>query len=97
VFTPSRRRWPQIGIALATDVGMSDRPHRRPDFSYGGIHQYSLTFCTLQRHRVFVTAVIVEGSLDKISRAARDHEFAILAYCFMPDHLHLLVEALSET
>jgi len=76
---------------------MSDRPHRLPHFSYVGIHQYSLTFCTLQRHRVFVTAVIVEGSLDQISRAARDHEFAILAYCFMPDHLHLLVEALSET
>ena len=23
--------------------------------------------------------------------------FAILAYCFMPDHVHLLVEGLSET
>ena len=29
-------------------------------------------------------------------RAAADHHFAVLAYCFMPDHLHLLVEGTSE-
>ncbi len=32
----------------------------------------------------------------QISRAARAWRFAVLAYCFMPDHLHLLVEAVAE-
>jgi putative transposase len=75
---------------------MSDRPHRLPRFSYVGIHQYSLTFCTFQRQHVFLTAAVVAATLDQISHAAREHEFAILAYCFMPDHLHLLVEARSD-
>ena len=35
--------------------------------------------------------------LGHISHAGRDWGFAILAYCFMPDHLHLLVEAQTET
>jgi putative transposase len=35
--------------------------------------------------------------LEQIQRAATEHEFAILAYCFMPDHLHLLVEGQSES
>ncbi len=34
--------------------------------------------------------------LVQISSAARDWRFAVLAYCFMPDHLHLLVEAEAE-
>jgi putative transposase len=33
--------------------------------------------------------------LEQISHAAAVHQFEILAYCFMPDHLHLLVEARS--
>jgi REP element-mobilizing transposase RayT len=34
--------------------------------------------------------------LSQILRAARDEHFAVFVHCFMPDHLHLLVEAGSE-
>jgi putative transposase len=30
-------------------------------------------------------------------RTAEDERFEVLAYCFMPDHLHLLVEGASNT
>jgi REP-associated tyrosine transposase len=30
--------------------------------------------------------------LQQIARAATETRFAVVAYCFMPDHLHLLVE-----
>ena len=33
----------------------------------------------------------------EILRTADASEVAILAYCFIPDHLHLLAEGLSET
>ncbi len=29
-------------------------------------------------------------------RAASENEFDVIAYCFMPDHLHLLVEGKSD-
>jgi REP element-mobilizing transposase RayT len=35
--------------------------------------------------------------LSQILHAANDEQFALVAYCFMPDHVHLLVEALSES
>ena len=35
-------------------------------------------------------------ALLQFQRSARDCEYAILAYCFMPDHVHLLIEAQSE-
>ena len=39
---------------------------------------------------------VVRLTLQQILRAATENRFAILAYCFMPDHLHLLVEGDSD-
>jgi REP element-mobilizing transposase RayT len=30
-------------------------------------------------------------------RSGEQHEMGIIAYCFMPDHVHLLVEARCES
>jgi putative transposase len=51
-----------------------------------------LTFCTADRARVFVDAATVSGTLSHILRAASQEEFALIAYCFMPDHLHIIAE-----
>jgi len=45
---------------------------------------------------VFVEPQIVSQTLDQISLAAAACGFEIPAYCFMPDHLHLLVEGQSD-
>jgi REP-associated tyrosine transposase len=66
-------------------------------FDYTGFHRYSLTFCTSCRRRLFVRTPVVELVLAQISRAAHEQQFAVLAYCFMPDHLHLLVHGETET
>jgi len=46
---------------------------------------------------VFVVAAVVDLVLRHILRAATENRFAIIAYCFMPDHLHLLVEGKSPS
>jgi putative transposase len=65
-------------------------------FSYTGLHRYSLTICTQDRKRTFTDADTVASVLTTIRQSAEAHEFAVLAYCFMPDHVHLIVSALSE-
>ena len=72
------------------------RPERLRGFTYCGRHRYFLTFCTFQRRRCFTEPATVGVALDQIVRSAAREQFAIVAYCFMPDHLHLLVEATSE-
>jgi REP-associated tyrosine transposase len=72
------------------------RPQRLKTFDYLGPHRYSLTFCTHFRERVFVDAAAVELVLSQFSRAASEQQFSVIAYCFMPDHVHLLVEGLSH-
>jgi len=75
---------------------MSGRPHRLETFSYTGLHRYSLTFCANQRRELFVDADVVQEALAQILQSAAGDGFAVVAYCFMPDHLHLLVEGVSE-
>ena len=72
------------------------KPPHFKHFDYTGFHRYSLTFCTDQRRVLFQEARVVELVLSQISRAANEREFAVIAYCFMPDHLHLLVHGESE-
>ena len=66
---------------------------RFPHFPYVGFHRYSLTFCTFRRRPLFVEPALVDVVWSQILLASADFNFMVLAYCFMPDHLHLLVEA----
>jgi len=74
----------------------TERPEHLATFDYIGIHQYFLTFCTHERARLFVTPDAVELVRTQISRAEVDYKMAVIAYCFMPDHVHLLVEGQAE-
>jgi putative transposase len=68
------------------------RPVHLRAFDYLGPHRYSLRFCTDQRTPLFTSPALVSIVLSQILRAGGEHAFAVVAYCFMPDHLHLLVE-----
>jgi REP-associated tyrosine transposase len=65
-------------------------------FDYLGRYRYFLTFCADYRRLVFRNADVVRLVLLQISRGASEQSFAILAYCFMPDHVHLLVEGVDD-
>ena len=72
-------------------------PGHLSSFSYVGLHRYSLTFCTDQRRDLFRREDAVTLVLSQILRAADEQGFLIVAYCFMPDHLHLLIEGETES
>jgi putative transposase len=67
------------------------RPERLKCFDYLGEYSYFLTYCTDYRHEAFIQAEKVDVVRTQILRAASDERFAVAAYCFMPDHLHLLI------
>ena len=72
-------------------------PGHLKSFDYTGPHRYFLTFCTDSRRHLFTTRDRVDLVLMQISRSAAEERFAIIAYCFMPDHVHLLIEGQSES
>ena len=75
---------------------LTGTPGHLSSFDYLGLHRYSLTYCTIQRRKTFTTQEVVSLVLAQISRTATENQFDIIVYCFMPDHLHLLVEGTSR-
>jgi REP element-mobilizing transposase RayT len=66
-------------------------------FDYIGFYRYFLTFCCHSKRRAFDNPRSAALVLSQIQRATMDTEFSVIAYRFMPDHLHLLVEAQAES
>lgn len=76
---------------------MHSKHHRLDDCCYVGLQRYFLTFCADWRRPLFRDRTIVASAWQQILRAAGERAFAIIAYIFMPDHTHLLVEGLDAT
>jgi putative transposase len=74
--------------------------HRRPPridrFDYIGPHVYFLTICTFDRSRWFVDPHCANDATVELLRTAAGYGFAVTAYCFMPDHLHTLLEGTRD-
>jgi putative transposase len=71
-------------------------PRRLPGFDYLGCYQYFLTFCVEHRVTVFSEEDAVSLVWSQFLRAAADESFSIIACCFMPDHVHMVVEGLED-
>jgi putative transposase len=52
--------------------------------------------CTEDRHKCFSDLEFGRRACTQLLRTAADWWVEVIAYCFMPDHLHVLVEAKSE-
>jgi putative transposase len=65
-------------------------------FDYTGFYRYFLTFCTESRQHLFTKPDAVDLVHSQFVRAAADEAIGIVAHCFMPDHVHVLTEALDE-
>jgi len=63
---------------------------RPKDFDYIGNYAYSITCCTNHGKPYFNHKAIVKDILTILSHTSEELGFGIYAYCFMPDHFHLL-------
>src|SRR3990172_11933150 len=81
---------------LSGPLGSALGPERRSSprmtsFDYTGAFAYTLTLNTANAIRAFDEPEFVEQCLRVLAEAGQLQGFEIRAYCFMPDHVHLLV------
>jgi putative transposase len=69
---------------------------RLSGFPYRGEWEYSITCCTFGRHRWFTSAERVGPVRTQLLQIATEKRFEIPAYCFMPDHVHVLTTGTSD-
>ena len=85
------------GTTIAAPVEMPHRrPPRLPAISYRGPQRIFVTMCTFQRATVFADAQHVAPVRDHLLRTATAYDVEVLAYCFMPDHVHALLAGRSD-
>ena len=70
---------------------------RLKGFDYAGPYAYSVTLVTRRRQPLFRNPNIVEIGEDALRRTCHQHGFTLHAYCFMPDHAHLLVSGTADS
>jgi putative transposase len=75
---------------------IAHRSRRLDGVSYVGLARYFVTTCTAYRRPIFTDASIANDAYERVRHVSREFQFAILVYCFMPDHAHLLLIAQSE-
>src|SRR5262245_50378740 len=72
------------------------RPTRLKNFPYTGKYHYSLCFVTRVRRCVFDSSALASAAVDHIQKTCELEMFVVLAYCVMPDHVHLVLEGLTD-
>ena len=61
-----------------------------PAYSQQGAY-CSITICTENRIPVFDDADFVQICTDTLKNLAKKSQFTLIVYCFMPDHVHILL------
>lgn len=73
------------------------RPPRLVCFDYVGPYRYFLTLCTAGKRQVFVPGFDYGSFVQILSNLTGRFGIDVLTYCFMPDHVHLLLEGTENT
>ncbi len=82
-------------------MGLNQKGHfpKRPrlkDFDYIGSYAYFITIRTKDFNARFKVGEIVNPLIFLLFETAKSESFDVLAYCFMPDHLHLLARGIDD-
>ena len=73
------------------------RPPRLPDADYIGPVRIFFTMCTFDRETHFTNRELVETMRGQLLHTTDEYAVEVIAYCFMPDHLHMLWTGSTET
>ena len=72
--------------------GIRRRRPRLREFSYVGAYRYFVTICTCENRLILTDGWPYAEIVAILSQSSGKLGFDVLAYTFMPDHFHLLVE-----
>jgi putative transposase len=75
-------------------------PNRLPrlkGFAYRGFHRYLVTVKAFRHAAPFDDSAVARELATQISPYFAVNDFEVLAYCVMPDHVHLLLEGTSSS
>ena len=73
-----------------------EKPHRLDEHRYAGRISVYCTLCVENRRPLFSDPKTVDVFREKLFHHCRNRESTATVYCFMPDHLHVIVFGQSD-
>ena len=70
---------------------------RLKGFDYKGAYRYFVTICSNNKKAFFNDDALVSWLVEALREKSGYFGFKVWAWCFMPDHLHLLVEGVNDS
>jgi putative transposase len=74
-----------------------EKHHRLPREHYRGVVNVAFTLCIAGKVGLFTDSKVVSAFVALLTASAKKHDCVVAIYCFMPDHVHLLLSGQSET
>jgi len=71
--------------------------NRLKNFTYEGSYAYFITICCYNNGNFFKDKTTVFNIFKVLNSISSEMNYFIMAYCFMPDHLHILTSGDEET
>ena len=72
---------------------LNKRP-RVKHFDYKGTYRYFITICSNNKAHLFKDDIFINELIKALRDKSNIFRFKVWAFCFMPDHLHLLLEGI---
>lgn len=73
-----------------------EKRHRLPRDCYRGRVIVAFTACVDERHTPFLDARVVDHFRDLLGKASEKNLCHVLIFCFMPDHLHVILHGRDD-
>ena len=73
------------------------KSHRLPRTYYLGQRSYFVTICTKNRTKIFTRDPTALPAISILQHTCAHNNFMLYAYCFMPDHSHLILNGTHRT
>lgn len=78
-------------------MSIQTKKHRLDNSVYIGQKTVSFTACVEQRQRAFIDSTIVSAMVDILGSSCQKFSCIVPVYCFMPDHVHILIQGSKES
>lgn len=78
-------------------MNVREKRHRLPKEFYRGELSVAFTLCLKEKIKAFMRSEIVEVFTDILAMVVINKGCIVPVYCFMPDHLHLMITGIRSS
>ena len=75
---------------------IKEKKHRLPIELYKGKINVSFTLCIKDKQSILNNKEVVNVFIEILSKVIKKYDCIIPVFCFMPDHLHLIISGIND-